>query len=117
MAEFTRASALYGLVQGDNPALLGYASVDYDQALAVINKISITPKYQGLGLGWVFWRELELEFLNKGAGEVQLEVSEKNTTAIGLYRKAGFEEIYRRKNYYSINITAIVMRKILEQMP
>ena len=30
-----------------------------------------------------------------------LEVRESNTPAIGLYRKLGFEEVGRRKGYYT----------------
>ncbi len=41
-----------------------------------------------------------------------LEVNEKNTPAILLYKKYGFEQISVRKNYYNDD-DAIIMNKIL----
>ena len=43
---------------------------------------------------------------------IMLEVNEKNTPAILLYKKYGFEQISVRKNYYNDD-DAIIMNKIL----
>ena len=40
-----------------------------------------------------------------------LEVNENNIKALKLYKKIGFEEISKRKNYYGKNEDAIIMMK------
>lgn len=52
-----------------------------------------------------------------GARAVFLEVDENNAPAIRLYRRAGFQEVGRRPNYYASNsgpaATALVLRRDL----
>lgn len=43
--------------------------------------------------------------------EIHLEVSNKNEAAINLYLKYGFKQIFVRKNYYSDNTDAYIMKK------
>ena len=44
---------------------------------------------------------------------ISLEVNEKNTIAIKLYEKFGFEKVGLRKKYYNEKDNAIIMTKIL----
>ena len=46
----------------------------------------------------------------KKAVTVFLEVREDNTPALKLYKKAGFEEISKRNNYYDDGCTAVCMK-------
>ena len=54
----------------------------------------------------------ETDLKEKGVNNVFLEVRESNVPAISLYKKFGFDEISKRKNYYG-NETAVIMKKEL----
>ncbi len=49
-------------------------------------------------------------YLDNFTQDLFLEVKETNHTAIGLYKKIGFKEISKRKNYYSNGETAVIMQ-------
>lgn len=53
-----------------------------------------------------------LAMTNGSVNKCFLEVAENNQPAIKLYEKYGFKEISRRKSYYNLGETAIVMEKI-----
>ena len=55
-----------------------------------------------------YGRELAIE---TGKDNISLEVNEKNYAAISLYKKAGFEDVGRRKKYYNGMDDAIIMTK------
>jgi len=48
----------------------------------------------------------------KGVTSLSLEVNENNLPAINAYKKAGFTEIHRRKNYYGSD-SALILQKNL----
>ena len=54
----------------------------------------------------------ETDLKEKGVNNVFLEVRESNVPAISLYKKFGFDEISKRKNYYGTE-TAVIMKKEL----
>ena len=70
-----------------------------------ILNVAVDPGFRGQGVATALIESLQ-------AAQVFLEVRESNTTAIGLYRRIGFEEAGKRKEYYD-NPTedAIVMRR------
>lgn len=76
-------------------------------------RIATLPEYQRRGLGAGMLSELLGKMREKGAAVCFLEVRSRNTPAIALYRKAGFESVYVRKNYYPDD-DAVVMRKSLQ---
>ena len=51
-----------------------------------------------------------INYLDKYNCSITLEVNEKNNSAINLYKKCGFKEVAKRKNYYK-DSTAILMLK------
>ena len=57
-------------------------------------------------------QEMEKIFVQKGVQACLLEVKEGNVAAISLYRKLGYEEIGRLKNYYG-KTDGICLRRIL----
>ncbi|MCL1881342.1 MAG: GNAT family N-acetyltransferase [Oscillospiraceae bacterium] len=68
-------------------------------------RIAVLPEFRGKGYGLSLMRE----FLGKcKKARVFLEVASKNTHAIRLYEKVGFEQISCRKGYYGDD-DAIVM--------
>lgn len=60
-----------------------------------ITQLAVLPDYQGKGYGWQL-----LGALADRKEPVFLEVRASNKPAIALYRKAGFEKVGERKNYY-----------------
>lgn len=76
-------------------------------------RIATLPEYQRRGLGARILSELLWKMREKGVAVCFLEVRSRNAPAIALYRKAGFESAYVRKNYYPDD-DAIVMRKELQ---
>ncbi len=80
---------------------------------AEILSVAMAPHWRGRG----FARPLLDLHLRRLAGlgtrAVFLEVDEHNAPAVGLYRKAGFYEVGRRRGYYDSGATALVLRRDL----
>lgn len=78
-----------------------------------IDIIAIDEHYRSNGYATMLLSRLE-QMVRQTAKVIMLEVREKNLPAITLYKKLGFEEVGKRKNYYS-NPTdnAILMNKLL----
>ena len=69
--------------------------------------IAIEPSYQRSGLGETLIKHL-LE-RNPSKSSIFLEVKKSNFSAIKLYLKMGFKEIYNRKHYYQDGSSALIM--------
>ncbi|MDR0223041.1 MAG: GNAT family N-acetyltransferase [Oscillospiraceae bacterium] len=69
-------------------------------------RMAVLPEFRGKGAATRLMRK----FLEKCGGDVFLEVSSGNIPAIALYKKFGFAEINRRKNYYGGG-DGVVMRR------
>lgn len=68
-----------------------------------ISTIAIHPDWRSLGLGeWMLTRLLE-EGQALGAAVATLEVRPSNLAARSLYEKYGFQEVGRRRHYYTDN--------------
>jgi len=81
---------------------------------AEILSVGVDPQERGNGLGMRLVARALAAARNGGATSVFLEVSEKNLSALFLYRKSGFSEVGRRKNYYvrqGSGEDAIIMRR------
>jgi [ribosomal protein S18]-alanine N-acetyltransferase len=67
---------------------------------AEVLTFAVDPARRGAGLGRMLL-EKHLENLERGGARlVFLEVADDNEAALKLYRRAGFQEIGRRENYY-----------------
>lgn len=81
---------------------------------AEILTIVVSDKYPRQGLGWRLMLAALREIRARGGESVFLEVDEGNVSAIGLYRKLGFNKVAERKGYYDDGrgnkSTALVMR-------
>lgn len=79
--------------------------------------ISIKPTAQGKGQGTQLLRAFLQQAKTKGAEITFLEVADNNHRAIGLYKKLGFTQIARRKDYYHSpkgnKISALIYNKPL----
>ena len=92
-------------------AVAGYASAWMVDGEVRINNIAVHKDFRRLGFGELLLRSI-LE-LGKvlGCASAVLEVRPSNLPAISLYTKMGFQEIGRRKGYYSdTREDALVMR-------
>jgi ribosomal-protein-alanine N-acetyltransferase len=84
--------------------------ITFDEAelLSVVTKQS----ERGKGHAEKIMAFAETDLKEKGVNNVFLEVRESNVPAISLYKKFGFDEISKRKNYYGTE-TAVIMKKEL----
>lgn len=95
----------------DGERLIGYAlgAVSFDEA--ELYRLAVLPEERRRGFGEGLLNDFLQECRRRGAVRVFLEVRAKNTPALSLYRKAGFEKIAVRKRYYGDD-DAVVMEKI-----
>jgi ribosomal-protein-alanine N-acetyltransferase len=81
-------------------AILGYANVWFLGRELKINNIAIRTEDRRKGLGQVLLRAILRRAAEMGCVTVELEVRESNLPAQRLYRKHGFVQVGRRRNYY-----------------
>lgn len=88
------------VAEGEDGAVLGYGMIGVVLDEGCLEKIAVDPRYRRQGVA----QEILTAFLRFGEAHLAfltLEVRQSNTPAIALYQKLGFEEVGRRKNYYS----------------
>ena len=89
----------------------GYAcsSVLFEEA-EVMN-IAVNPTMRGRGIGKMLMDAMHERAQSLGAEISLLEVRPSNLSAIGLYKKYGYEEYGIRAKYYADGEDAILMKK------
>ena len=85
-------------IEGDTIAGYCYTSVMFDES--EIYDIAVAPNYRKNGVGQLLMEEAISFAKEKGAKMMFLEVASKNTAALELYKRNGFEITSVRKNYY-----------------
>jgi [ribosomal protein S18]-alanine N-acetyltransferase len=78
----------------------GYAVMFVVLDEAHLLDFSVLPSFQGQGLGRTMMQHLWQVCREQGALQMFLEVRPSNKAALALYRRMGFAEIGRRKQYY-----------------
>ena len=68
---------------------------------AEILTFTVLSSHRGKGYGAALLKAAMHHAFNRGATRILLEVATDRRAAIGLYRRAGFERIGVRKNYYA----------------
>lgn len=81
-------------------AFLGHGILSAAAHEGELLNLCIAPKAQGQGLGRRLLSHLLDRALARACDEVFLEVRDSNGAARRLYRRAGFQEIGRRRGYY-----------------
>lgn len=109
--ELLSDSSLYIVAKKQNE-IIGFAGIKIIIDEADIMNIVVKKSYRNNGIGSLLLENLILISNKKNFNFINLEVDCKNTIAINLYKKFGFEEISLRKNYYKNN-DAIIMKKKL----
>ena len=67
---------------------------------ASINNFAVAPDHQAKGIGTKLLQEMIALLKKRGMERLWLEVRVSNDAAYNLYKKIGFTEIFRRKEYY-----------------
>ncbi|MCI0329702.1 MAG: ribosomal protein S18-alanine N-acetyltransferase [candidate division Zixibacteria bacterium] len=62
--------------------------------------VAVREEFRRRGVAQKLIEEMIRQGRRQGAREVWLDVRESNNAARRLYEKLGFQEVYRRKNYY-----------------
>ena len=79
-----------------------------------ILRMGVRPEHRRKGLASRMLHELELEAIANQNNQLWLDVHSENVPALELYKKFGFKEMNRRKDYYQHPIgDAILMKKNL----
>jgi ribosomal-protein-alanine N-acetyltransferase len=93
---------------------VGFALARIAADEAEVLTIAVTPAERGRGIGRLLIDEMMRRLYFERVGSVFLEVDETNAAARALYRRAGFREVGRRGNYYTLaggeTSNALVMR-------
>jgi len=84
--------------QDDQPTGFALSRMIVDEAELLL--IAVRPAYRGKGVGKNLLHRVRETASTKGAKRLHLEVRDGNSAA-NLYQTTGFEEIGRRRNYYS----------------
>jgi ribosomal-protein-alanine N-acetyltransferase len=75
--------------------------------------LDVVTEYRRKGIGHKLVIELERLFKVKNVRDCYLEVDVENTKALSLYRKLGYTELERLRNYYSRGVDGVRLRKKL----
>ncbi len=76
------------------------ATYRHGSFLSGIETLDVDPAFTKLGIGLKLLTAAETEMRKRGVNIAQLEVSAGNHAAINLYKKAGYTETERIKDYY-----------------
>lgn len=105
--DMAQSNRLY-LVAKEKDELIGFVGASYFMDEADILRVAILPDYQKKGVATQLMQAM-IDCLKKlSVQKVMLEVEEDNNRAQGLYKKVGFKEIFKRKNYYKNGKTGLI---------
>lgn len=88
------------VAEGEDGAVLGYGEIGVVLDEGCLEKIAVDPAYRRQGVAEAILSAY-LRFGRAKLAFLTLEVRASNEAAIGLYKKLGFEEVGRRKGYYT----------------
>lgn len=81
--------------------ILGYAGMHMAAGECYVDNVAVFPAFRRKGVGEALLRALLREAESRGGEFLSLEVRPSNASALALYRKLGFLEEGRRKNFYT----------------
>ena len=114
-AELSNPNAhFYVLIYRDKVVAYGGMHITIDECY--IANIAVLPDFQGNGFGKAITLYLINEATKLGCEFISLEVRPSNTVAVSMYGLLGFEEVGRRKNFYtSPTEDGLIMTKYLNK--
>ena len=103
------------LVAKHNDEIVGFADIWKAIDVMHLMDIVVAKKYRQKNIASLLLNKIIKLCIENNMNELTLEVSEKNTPAINLYKKFNFKEIGNRKNYYGVNNNAIIMTLYIDE--
>ncbi|HET9949723.1 MAG TPA: ribosomal protein S18-alanine N-acetyltransferase [Longimicrobiales bacterium] len=88
------------VLESDEGGVIGYAILWCVLEEGELANLAVAPRLQGRGLGGQLLAAAMERARERGVERVYLEVRETNAHAIALYRRFGFVEVGRRRDYY-----------------
>lgn len=85
----------------ETPTVVAYGGMVIAVDEGQITNIAVHPDHRGQGYGLAVTQALIKHAKASRLANITLEVRASNTPAIALYRKLGFAEVGRRKNFYT----------------
>ncbi len=89
------------LPNSETPAVVAYGGMVIAVDEGQITNIAVHPDHRGQGYGLAVTQALIKHAKSNHLASITLEVRASNTPALSLYRKLGFAEVGRRKNFYT----------------
>jgi len=100
---------IFGLIDPVGGMLIARIAADEAEILT----LAVVPERRQQGLGANLLAFAAREARLRGAMSLFLEVSTRNPAARGLYQRSGFQQVGRRRAYYSDGSDALVLSKPL----
>ena len=113
MAALLDMPGCFGCLHGPAGAPGGMALVRVAADEAELLTIAVSPASRRAGAGAALLAQAMAEAVRRGAGRMFLEVAPANQAACALYRRHGFAEIGRRRDYYADGSDALVLAHVL----
>lgn len=101
----------------ENLAGYGLVLLHKGTRLARLYSMAVASTFRGRGLAQQLLTDLESEAVDEGRLFMRLEVSEKNTSAIDLYRKLNYKAFGEYQSYYQDQSDALRMQKRIRRIP
>lgn len=99
----------------ENEKVVGYILLNYVLDEGYLLNVAIDHSFRNQGVATMLFEKIFQEALNMKLSFITLEVRNANIAAINLYKKLGFNEVSRRKDYYHNPVEdAILMTKKFE---
>lgn len=98
------------LVYKENDIIIGFINYDIIYDTSEIEYIYIEEDFRNKGIATTLLNEMISELKKLSINSITLEVSEDNIEAINFYKKNGFKEITKRKNYYGAKDAIMMIR-------
>ena len=99
-------------VSVDGGIITGFIGADKVGGEVYISNVAVREKFRKRGVASALIDAMNSYCIDNNAEFITLEVRVSNTPAVNLYEKSGFENLGRRKNFYSApNEDAFIMTK------
>jgi len=94
-------------------SIVGYAILGEKNGKGYLLSIAIHPKKRNQGFATSLLEFLEFKCYEKGFTKMTLEVRVDNKEAIEIYRKLGFVDVGKKRDFYEDGADAFIMEKNL----
>ena len=102
LSQMPDGNHVFIVAEAENGGVMGYVGMMYVLDEGYISNVAVSPEYRRQGIARRLIEELMLIAKEHELSFVTLEVRESNEPARVLYKKHGFTDVGRRKNYYNL---------------